>query len=998
MLVFQSSSISLFSEGWRGLLSRICPRTENREPDSRNDLCQVAVQQPDQAKPKPKSFLSKQGQDLGKALKKCKIGKLVKTELDKVGRCEDYAPIHLMVYYRPKHFPNDLEEILKAYAAQDKEFDWNVQDSWKRSLLHHAVEACTPQSIPENKEWAYKNLAKILEKAKECKTKNRGKGIEVNIRNNEDYNGTPLVEGILCGIQEDGTFDKENRVEKRAIRKLLEYGANFNIPVNQYDGDAGSVKSLLLRNLEFKEKDLEEYQPKDPPQPRFAGTGPGGDFLLLQKAVDDCKSKVVEQYLKDKPYPNQLESWAGLPHKAAFIAASHGYHEILKILLDDFVANKPTNEPYPTKEIEKMWLGRDGETLLHQVLLKEICTATTLDEDRKSQKSQDKCVEHLLANLTTLGKVREFINRGDKYGNTILHYAWKDADLVSLLLENGANPGITNNEGKTMLDYMEEEKGEEIMKRYLREKCMVWHEVPQKMPGKSSVGKKTDNVDLLPGREYNLIVDWKFLSGLGESIEEEKIIATRNLSNLVQSCKALLRHPVVMTFILDRINWIAWLMWFPQFLLYILFLVPISSYKKMNEIEEVANNATGSNYDLNFVVNSSSIFNSSLDLIDSQQGLNKTKQMQEQCDWESVSVWLWLSISFICLKTLCQSLLFPIFKFLILKYSSEQPQLPCTENILDRLIQLLCAENILDGLIVFSSFSAVCHTQDNLIFLDYGQLCLFLTFLQLALAIGKWRPFCIQRKIVTMVSKNYIRIMLIYFLPLVLYLHYFSVGINWDVSSHQVYFKYVLTTLEELKGFEKIAPSLILGLLSFLFVTVFSNIMIGTTITDIKEVKQEAKYEALRSYLEFLKTYDLFLNGLFMQKLRKCCCTGFAKGVLPRLRECSGQVEAKEVATAVTKFTKPGKHSFSNPCIKPKEPYEIKLTKGSWAFGKSANLKKLKWCIDCLNKLKWCIDYILNNELTASKVLEMARKDNENLQRKESDSRVVHEVSCQTVT
>merc|ERR1712117_503592 len=109
--------------------------------------------------------------------------------------------------------------------------------------------------------------------------------------------------------------------------------------------------------------------------------------------------------------------------------------------------------------------------------------------------------------------------------------------------------------------------------------------------------------------------------------------------------------------------------------------------------------------------------------------------------------------------------------------------------------------------------------------------------------------------IFTMVSRNYIKIMLIYFLPFVCYLHCFSVGINWDVSSQQAYFKYVLTTLDELEGtawFGKIAPSLILGLLSFLFVTVFSNIMIGTAITDIKEVKQEAKYEALRSYLEFL--------------------------------------------------------------------------------------------------------------------------------------------------
>lgn len=59
-------------------------------------------------------------------------------------------------------------------------------------------------------------------------------------------------------------------------------------------------------------------------------------------------------------------------------------------------------------------------------------------------------VERLLQYL----RVRATVNMQDKRGNTVLHYACKSAANVHFLLQTGANPNITNNDGGTPLAWL----------------------------------------------------------------------------------------------------------------------------------------------------------------------------------------------------------------------------------------------------------------------------------------------------------------------------------------------------------------------------------------------------------------------------------------------------------------------------------------------------------------------------------------------------------------
>jgi len=64
--------------------------------------------------------------------------------------------------------------------------------------------------------------------------------------------------------------------------------------------------------------------------------------------------------------------------------------------------------------------------------------------------------------VTFLVKEGADVNKKNKDGNTSLHLALSNDNIAKILLENGANPYIKNNENLCYLDLLDENKREEI--------------------------------------------------------------------------------------------------------------------------------------------------------------------------------------------------------------------------------------------------------------------------------------------------------------------------------------------------------------------------------------------------------------------------------------------------------------------------------------------------------------------------------------------------------
>ena len=132
------------------------------------------------------------------------------------------------------------------------------------------------------------------------------------------------------------------------------------------------------------------------------------------------------------------------------IAASHGYHKILRLFIDKL----------PEPELRSMMMMRDEwhgqRTILHEVVRRssvkmetgnidnvdyEECLRLLLDDSNKRRRTG-------ASSMATL--TERIINFRDSYGETVLHYATQqpNQEIIKLLLKHGANMGVKNNDGK----------------------------------------------------------------------------------------------------------------------------------------------------------------------------------------------------------------------------------------------------------------------------------------------------------------------------------------------------------------------------------------------------------------------------------------------------------------------------------------------------------------------------------------------------------------------
>ena len=139
-------------------------------------------------------------------------------------------------------------------------------------------------------------------------------------------------------------------------------------------------------------------------------------------------------------------------HRAA---GGHGYIEVVKVLLDRGAIIDATTH---TKLTALDWAARDGHVGVVKVLLDRGATVDATTDEKwtalhyATNRGHIKVVKALLERGTST----RIIDAVGKSGDTALHCAARcirrDAKIIQLLLNNGANTDRKNNNGETALD------------------------------------------------------------------------------------------------------------------------------------------------------------------------------------------------------------------------------------------------------------------------------------------------------------------------------------------------------------------------------------------------------------------------------------------------------------------------------------------------------------------------------------------------------------------
>ena len=138
---------------------------------------------------------------------------------------------------------------------------------------------------------------------------------------------------------------------------------------------------------------------------------------------------------------NSLPAWV--------LAAQHGYHKVLRIFFDNLSEDAIKTAIILTDK------HHGQRTILHEVVRQR---SPKLDNPRRDTNiDYGECLK-ILFDDRKLGKgkgsvlrhTQRIINFKDSSGETALHYATQqpNQDMIKLLLQNGANMGVRNADGK----------------------------------------------------------------------------------------------------------------------------------------------------------------------------------------------------------------------------------------------------------------------------------------------------------------------------------------------------------------------------------------------------------------------------------------------------------------------------------------------------------------------------------------------------------------------
>ena len=180
----------------------------------------------------------------------------------------------------------------------------------------------------------------------------------------------------------------------------------------------------------------------------------------LENAIFTRLDKVTLQYMKKKGvnpniyHPQKI--WGNSP---ILNLAAQGFNDSVGSMLQVFSGELDLR--FKSSEI--------GTNLLHVLLFKNYKDRNELDAKEPIQRFEASCSTLNLV-TTILEQCPEIINDQTKDGDTALHIACvhRDYELVKLLLANGANPKLANNDDKKpadMLSMSYEDVNDYLMKR-----------------------------------------------------------------------------------------------------------------------------------------------------------------------------------------------------------------------------------------------------------------------------------------------------------------------------------------------------------------------------------------------------------------------------------------------------------------------------------------------------------------------------------------------------
>ena len=272
-------------------------------------------------------------------------------------------------------------------------------------------------------------------------------GLEINA---EDMKGesTPLQYAALAG-------------NETCVDLLLSFGASCNPeiqnmireriphfdPVKFHSARSGRPLKNILFNLIELGDNVEGFNSYVANRANIDWNVDNGQFNLLQYACEMGRHGIVD-YLLD--HGARFDGTATNSKPAPVIAASHGYHKVLKVFIEKLNDSEMRNMMMQTDEYH----GR--RTLLHEVIKKSSIKVNTGNTDNMDY---EECLKLLLDENKTYGRKSKssmaklserIINFRDSYGETVLHYATQqpNQDIIKILLKHGANMGVKNNEGK----------------------------------------------------------------------------------------------------------------------------------------------------------------------------------------------------------------------------------------------------------------------------------------------------------------------------------------------------------------------------------------------------------------------------------------------------------------------------------------------------------------------------------------------------------------------
>ena len=289
-------------------------------------------------------------------------------------------------------------------------------------------------------------------------------GADPNIQNNDNelsIGVTPLHNSAKCGFFE-------------ITKLLLENGADPNIQTNE--GITPLHWSAANNHIDIT-KILIKYEANVNSITNYCNTP-------LHNSVIYEFTDMTKLLLDNGADPN-IENING--EVPLHFSIQGGNNEITKLLLD-YGANtylKHTNMKYSplyysikngSIEITKMILEKTKNNIKNNQTLSQILLLSF----RPYSKVQE---DYLFDALKIFLKYNMEINYGDNDGNTLLHLSiiYKKTEIARYLLENGADPYIKNNDGKTAFETDCPKYVTERLNDYYKELCMTRKEALKKI-------------------------------------------------------------------------------------------------------------------------------------------------------------------------------------------------------------------------------------------------------------------------------------------------------------------------------------------------------------------------------------------------------------------------------------------------------------------------------------------------------------------------------------